>query len=65
MAHKLANGDYRHKDVRIIKRESPCSTGWSNKWEVRWVGNDLNRNEFDTLKLAADAIDCSKRIIPE
>ena len=56
MAHKLANGDYRHKDVRIVKREIPCSLGWMNTWTVRWFGSSLNNVEFDTLKQAVDAI---------
>ena len=61
MAHKLANGDYRHRDVLIRHRTEPCSTGWAHRWEVRDVGNfhgtGLNRQKFDTLKQASSAID--------
>lgn len=64
MAHKLANGDYRHKDVLIRHRSIPCSTGFSHQWEVRDVGNHsvtgLHRQQFDTLKAAVKAIDSSK-----
>lgn len=56
MAHKLANGDYRHRDHLIRCLRVPCSTGFSNEWSIRghhqWAGI-----KFETLKRACDEID--------
>ena len=64
MAHKLANGDYRHNDVLIRHRTVPCSTGYSHEWEIRDVGNhsktNLHKTAFFTLKDACTAIDNAK-----
>lgn len=62
MAHKLIDGNYRHKDVLIKHWTEPCSTGWSHKWEVCDVGNYNNNTNrykavFDTLKSAVTAIE--------
>ena len=57
MAHKLANGDYRHNDVRIVKWGT---VSWEREWQVRWVGNQLNKRKFGTLKQACEAIDKEK-----
>ncbi len=63
MAHKLANGDYRHNDVLIRHRIVPGSSpsGWWHEWEIRDVGNHhgtgLHKQKFDTLKQASEAID--------
>lgn len=63
MAYKLANGDYRHRDVLIRRHSEPCSTGFTLQWEIRDVGNHhatgLHRQKFDTLKQASNAIDAA------
>lgn len=50
MAHKLSNGNYRHKGVDIRREEVACSTGWCCVWTV-------GAAKYDTLALAILAID--------
>jgi hypothetical protein len=50
MAHKLANGNYRHKGETITRRVVPSSTGWGVEWRHRG-------KEYDTLALALRAVD--------
>jgi glycyl-tRNA synthetase alpha subunit len=63
MAHKLANGDYRHHDVRIVRDEYPQSTGaaFGVQWIVRKVGSEINKQKFDTMKEACKAIEDDER----
>lgn len=56
MAHKLANGDYRHKDHLIRCVRVPCSTGWSSEWRIRGLRQYVGV-KFDTLKQVCAEID--------
>lgn len=53
VAHKLANGKYRHKGTDIIKLQVPTSYGFGYVWYVR----NLKGRKFDTLKQATEFID--------
>jgi hypothetical protein len=53
MAHKLANGNYRHNGTDIIKEQVATSYGFGFVWYVR----TRKGRKFDTLKLAVDFID--------
>jgi len=51
MAHKLANGDYRHKDFLIRQRSVPCSTGIMYEYKVVVL-----KKTYYTLREAVAAI---------
>lgn len=57
MAHKLANGNYRHKGINIIKEEVATSYGFGFVWYV----NDMKGHKSDTLKLAIEFIDTERK----
>ena len=50
MAHRLANGNYRHRGEVVLRRRVPSSTGWNVEWRYRG-------KEYDTLALALRAIE--------